>query len=79
MTVFDPLDLEILERAFECARNTVRDAELSIEVDTDEELETALRCELIEIACSRGITDPETLRDLVLARLCSEEIGSSTR
>jgi hypothetical protein len=30
--------------------------------DSDEGLEAMLRLELIEIACSNGVSDPETLR-----------------
>jgi hypothetical protein len=64
MTSFDPLDREILERALHAVY-----AALEEEFDSDERLEAALRRELIEIASSNGISDPETLRDLVLASL----------
>jgi len=37
--------------------------------DSDEELEAALRRELIEIARFNGVSDPETLRDILLASL----------
>ena len=37
--------------------------------ESDEELESALRCELIEIAPDNGLNDAETLRDLVLAAM----------
>lgn len=36
-------------------------------LDTDEELETSLRQELIEIALVNGVRDAETLRDILLA------------
>ena len=64
MTSFDPFDREILERALHAVY-----AALEEEFDSDERLEAALRRELIEIASSNGISDPETLRDLVLASL----------
>jgi hypothetical protein len=64
MTSFDPLDREILERALHAVYAALED-----EFDSDERLEAALRRELIEIASSNGISDPETLRDLVLASL----------
>jgi hypothetical protein len=64
MTSFDPLDREILERALHAVY-----AALEEEFDSDERLEAALRRELIEIASSNGISDPETLRNLVLASL----------
>jgi hypothetical protein len=64
----DPLDLEILERAFDAARAAVKEGHPT-EFDSDEGLEAILRRELIEIAYFSGVTDPETLRDLVLATL----------
>jgi hypothetical protein len=72
MTSFDPLDLEILERALDAAQVAVRGTETLAEFDTDEELEIALRRELIEIACCNGISDAETMRDLVLAKLWND-------
>ena len=60
----DPLDREILERAFDAAL-----AAVSTEFDSDEGLESILRRELIDIACSNGVSDPETMRDLVLTKL----------
>jgi hypothetical protein len=36
---------------------------------SDEGLKAILRRELIEIACFHGVSDPETLRDVLLARL----------
>ena len=58
----DPLDLEILERAFDDA---------PVDFDSDAGLESILRRELIEIACSYGLSDPETLR-VLLALLGAE-------
>ena len=40
-----------------------------MEFDSDEGLEATLRRELIEIAYCNGVSDPETLRDMVLSRL----------
>jgi hypothetical protein len=40
-----------------------------LDVDSEEGLEAILRRELIEIACFTGVSDPETLKDLLLARL----------
>jgi hypothetical protein len=56
---FDPLDREILERAF--------DATLALVAN--DRIRTVLRKELIEAAESNELSDAETLRDLVLARL----------
>ena len=64
----DPLDLELVERAFESARAAFKsNHRLSSELDTDEELEASLREELIEIALISGVRDGETLRDILLA------------
>ena len=66
---FDPLDREILERAFESTWSAVKDSDSSLDFDSDEGLELILRRELIEIACFSGVTDPESLRDILLSRL----------
>ena len=63
----DPLDLEIVERAFESAWGALKESGARVDNDSDEELEAALRRELIEIARSNGVTDPEILRDILLA------------
>jgi hypothetical protein len=62
----DPLDRELLERAFEGAWVVVKENEAFVDLESDEALEATLRRELIEIACSQGASDPETLRDAVL-------------
>jgi hypothetical protein len=59
----DPLDMEILERAFDAALAVVKG------FDSDEGLEAVLRRELIEITCFNGVSDPEALRDLVVTNL----------
>ena len=68
MVLFDPLDREILERALDAACATVKEFGTSIEFESDEDLEAALWRELIEIALQNGISDPETLAQLVSAR-----------
>ena len=65
----DPLDLEILERAFDATWAAVKGTDRPVEFDSDEGLEAILRRELIEIAYFSGVSDPETLRDIVLSRL----------
>jgi len=65
----DPLDLEILERAFDATWAAVKGTDRPVEFDSDEDLEAILRRELIEIAYFNGVSDPETLRDMVLSRL----------
>jgi hypothetical protein len=66
---FDPLDREILERAFDAAWSAVKGHDLPTDFDSDEGLEAILRRELIEIACFNGVSDPESLRDILLTRL----------
>jgi len=78
MTSFDPLDLEIMERALKDAKAAVQNNDPGLDFDTDEELEAALRRELIEIACSTAVSDPERLLDLVLARLSSGVVDPNT-
>ena len=60
----DPLDMEVLE--------TVLDAILATpggHLDSDEELEAALRLELIDIARGSGVSDPVVLKDILLATM----------
>jgi len=66
---WDPLDLEILEKAFDATWDAVKGSDLAVDFDSDEGLAAILRRELIEIACFRGVSDPETMRNLLLARL----------
>jgi hypothetical protein len=66
---FDPLDREILERAFDATWSAVKDSDCSLHFASDEGLEAILRRELIEIACFNGVSDPESLRDILLSRL----------
>jgi hypothetical protein len=61
----DPLDAEILQRAFE-AWMAIKESGRSVDFESDEELETALRRELIEMARFNGARDPEILRDILL-------------
>jgi hypothetical protein len=65
----DPLDNEILERAFDAALQAIKESGQRFDAETDEELEAALRRDLIEIARFNGVSDPETLKDILLARM----------
>jgi len=78
MTSLDPLDVEIMERALEDAKAAVQNNDPRLDFENDEELEAALRRELIEIACSTAVSDPERLLDLVLARLCGGVVDHNT-
>ena len=64
----DPLDSEILERAFETTWDTIKGTDQHFDAESDEELEAEVRRELIEIARVNGVSDPETLKDVLLVR-----------
>ena len=64
---FDPLDREIL--AFDATWSALKDQIPPVDFDSDEGLEALLRRELIEIASLNGVSDLETLRDILLDRL----------
>jgi hypothetical protein len=68
----DPLDLEILERAFEGAVVALKENDALNDLDSDEALEASLRCELAEIARSNAVSDADTLRDVFLAALSDQ-------
>jgi hypothetical protein len=65
----DPLDNEILERAFDATWDAIKGTGHHFDAESDEELEAALRRELIEIARLNGMNDPETLKDILLASM----------
>ena len=65
----DPLDTEILERAFDATRDAIKSSCQHFEAETDEELEAALRRDLIEIARANGVNDPDTLKEIWLASM----------
>ena len=70
---FDPLDREILERAFDATLEVVQGNRPSIvNFDGNDGLKAIIRRELIEIAHLNGLSDPETLRDILLTRLSSD-------
>jgi len=60
----DPLDHEILEGAFEAAWEAIKGSDRHSDTESDE----VLRRELIEIARLNGVSDPETLKDVLLVR-----------
>ncbi len=61
--------MEIVERAFDATWAAIKASDPPVEFESDAELEAALRRELIEIARFNGASDPETLRDILLASL----------
>ena len=64
----DPLDLELLERAWVA----VKENDSLVDLDSDEALEANLRRELIDIARFNGVSDAEVLRDVLLAALLDQ-------
>lgn len=63
----DPLDREFLERAFDATGELIKGSHQLFDADSDEELEAEVRRELVEIARVNGVSDPETLKDILLA------------
>ena len=64
---FDPLDRELLERAFYAAWATVRENEPpAADFENDKSLAAILRCKLIEIAHTVHALNSDTLRDTLL-------------
>jgi hypothetical protein len=51
---------------------------LSNELDSDEEFEASLRRELIEIALVHGVTNADTLRDILIAVSGQREVGKTS-
>ena len=68
----DPLDVEILQRAFDATWAAIKTSGQYFDFESDEALEAALRRELIEIARFNDVSDPETLRDILLANMTSD-------
>ena len=58
---------ELVERALESAALPFKGNMPNGQLDSDEEFETNLRRELIEIALVNGVSDVETLRDILIA------------
>ena len=66
----DPLDREILKRAFDVAWATVKQTDrLVTGFDNDDKLTAVLRSNLIEIAKTKRFSDAEALLDVLLDRL----------
>ena len=68
MASLDPLDRELFQRAFDAARSVIKADEL----DSDEKLEAAWRCELLTIALLNGMSDPERYLETALLDFQSE-------
>jgi hypothetical protein len=66
--VFDPLDLEIIDRVFEVAWEQIKARDLSRDQSLDEEKKQALREMIFDLA-PPGHVDFDTLCDLVLPNI----------
>jgi hypothetical protein len=64
----NPLELEILQKAFGNGLLTIKENKTAIDLVSDEEL-AALRSELTDIARSNGVSDAEAWKDLFFAAL----------
>jgi hypothetical protein len=65
----DPLDCEILDRAFHAALAETECKRFLVQTYDRENLETVLRTKLIEIIRTNDFSDAEALRDALLERL----------
>jgi hypothetical protein len=63
---FDPLDLEIMERALDAAWATIKAQHAIDDARSEEELRGFFGEKLIAIAKVYGVTDPETMRSQLL-------------
>jgi hypothetical protein len=64
----DPLDLEIVERALQGVCEGITAGSAPLDLESDEELERALRRELAETVRASGVTDAEALLDILFER-----------
>jgi hypothetical protein len=64
----DPLDLEIVERALQGLCEGIAASSAPLDLESDEELERALRRELAETVRASGVTDAESLLDILFER-----------
>jgi hypothetical protein len=62
----DPLDRELLERAFDSVRAKADCAGPESESHADKELKAMLRAELIDIAQANGVNDREALHRILM-------------
>ena len=62
----DPLDLEVLERALARTPEVIKSGLEAAELESDEELELALRRELAEMIRASGESDPDALLDMLM-------------
>jgi hypothetical protein len=74
---FDSRELEIMERAFDCAWATLQAHNVMADCERDEELRAELGEKMIALAKIHGISDAETLRGQLLNALPLQGYSSS--
>ena len=62
----DPLDLEIVEKVLQSFSERVGAGSPTSDMEGDEELERALRCELAEIVRASGVSHADVLLDILI-------------
>jgi len=62
----DPLDLEIVERAVKGVSDAIKAGPTPPDLESDEELELALRGELAEMVRASGVSDADVLLDILI-------------
>jgi hypothetical protein len=70
----DPLDLEIVERAVQGVSDAIKAGPTPSDLESDEELELALRGEVAEMVRASGVSDADVLLDILLEGM-SGKIG----
>jgi hypothetical protein len=55
--------------AFDATWEAIKGSHQHFDADSEEELEAEVRRELVEIARVNGVSDPETLKDILLASM----------
>lgn len=62
----EPLDFEVMERVVEGVSDMIKTGCDLVDLESDEELELALRRELAEMVRANGVSDPDVLLDMVI-------------
>ena len=62
----DPLDLEVVERAVQGALDATKFGSDPVDLESDEDLELALRRELAQMVRASGVSDADVLVDMLM-------------
>jgi hypothetical protein len=69
----DPLDLEIVERTVQGDWDAIKASCGPVELESDEELEIALRRELAEMVRASGVSDADVLLDMLIEAMSKKD------